>query len=141
MSFLDLTNTPVSSNELLPDGIYLTKIAKSELKDTKSGTGQYLNIQFKVIDGQYEGKSIFNTYNVKNDNATAVKIGMEQLKSLLFHAGAPFTLAAPSDIEGFDVVLKVGNKSDSYGDKNIIKGYTTKAMLKTSLKTDSIIPF
>lgn len=141
MSFLDLTNTPISTNELLPDGTYCAKIAKSELKETKSRTGSYLNVQFKITEGQYANRSVFNTYNVKNDNPTAVKIGLEQLATMASFAGAPLTLSSPSDIEGYDVIIKVGTKSDSYGEKNIIKGYDRKLGTNNTSVSSQEIPF
>lgn len=141
MSFLDLTSTPVQTNEVIPAGIYVARIAKAEVKDTKDMNGQYISCQFKVTSGDHEGRTFFNMYNIKNNNPKAVEIGLSQLKSMLFHAGKAFTLNNVTDLEGAEVVVKLGVKSDDYGDKNVVKGYTTKTMLKTAMDAGSTIPF
>jgi len=143
MSFLDLTSVQAQSNDLLPAGVYLVKIANAEVKDTKDGTGQYISTQLKVIEGEHEGRSVFNMFNIKSAKSEkAVEIGLTSLKSMLFHAGAPFTLNSVGDIVGYDVGVKIGIKNDSeYGDKNVVKGFTTKKMLEISKSTGQEIPF
>lgn len=135
MSWLDLTSTPVETNELLPNGVYLAKIAKAELKETKAMDGKYINVQLKVIEGEYENKSVFTMFNIENKNPKAVEIGLSQLKSMLHAAKAPFKLDSVDELVGYDVGIKVVSKTDEYGEKNVIKGYTTKEMIDHSVKT------
>jgi len=137
MSWLDLTSTPSDTNELLPNGVYLAKIAKAELKETKSGTGKYINVQLKVIEGEYENKSVFTMFNVENSNPKAVEIGLSQLKSMLHAAKAPFKLDSVEDLVGYDLGVKVATKTDEFGEKNIVKGYTTKDMIAHAAKTNT----
>ena len=58
---------PVEGNgiELLPEGKYIALISKVELKDTKAGNGQYLNVQFTIVDGQLKGKIFFDKINIR----------------------------------------------------------------------------
>jgi len=45
--------------EPVPENDYKLRMEKWELKDTKSGTGKYLNCMFEVMSGDFKGKKIF----------------------------------------------------------------------------------
>ena len=47
---------PQQSFDALPPGRYEVIITDSEMKDTKAGTGQYLQLTFDVIGGQHNGR-------------------------------------------------------------------------------------
>ena len=65
--------------EALPRGDYTAMITDSVLKDTKSGTGQYIALTMEIIDGSYSGRKIWDNLNVKNANPTAEKIAQASL--------------------------------------------------------------
>lgn len=67
---------------LLPAGWYKVQIVNSEVKPTKKPGGARLNLQFKILDGDFAGRVLFGGYNVKNDNPVAVQIAMEELAEL-----------------------------------------------------------
>lgn len=67
---------------VIPVGDYNVQIIKSDLKDTKAGDGKRLNIQFKVLDGEFKGRIVFAGLNVVNPNPTAVEISMKELTSI-----------------------------------------------------------
>lgn len=67
---------------LLPAGWYKVQIVNSEVKPTKKPGGVRLNLQFKILDGDFAGRVLFGGYNVKNDNPVAVQIAMEELAEL-----------------------------------------------------------
>ncbi len=41
----------------IPAGKYLAIIADSEMKQTKSGTSRYLELTFKVVEGEHKGRN------------------------------------------------------------------------------------
>ena len=43
---------PATAYEPLPAGKYLAEITSSETKTTKSGNGNYLELEFTVLDGE-----------------------------------------------------------------------------------------
>ncbi|MFO7900232.1 MAG: DUF669 domain-containing protein [Planctomycetota bacterium] len=43
--------------EPIPAGKYLAIITGSEMKDTKAGTGRYLELTFEVIEGKHKGRN------------------------------------------------------------------------------------
>lgn len=69
-------------NSLMPAGWYVVQIVNSEIKPTKTPGGVRLNLQFKIMQGDFVGRVMFGGYNVKNANPVAVQIAMEELAEL-----------------------------------------------------------
>lgn len=76
-----------NTREALPAGEYIAVLDKAEIKTTKAGDGQYVNCQFKVVDGQHKGGVFFDIINIANPNAQAVEIGLARLNTLLTIGG------------------------------------------------------
>lgn len=76
-----------TTREALPAGEYIAVLSKAELKYTKAGDGQYLNCQFKVVDGQHKGGVFFDIINISNPSQQAVEIGLARLNTLLTIGG------------------------------------------------------
>jgi len=76
-----------NTREVLPAGEYIALLDKAGIKDTKAGDGQYLNCQFKVVDGQHKGGVFFDIINIANPNAQAVEIGLARLNTILTIGG------------------------------------------------------
>ena len=68
------TVEPTSSFEAIPAGKYLAAIVASERKPTKAGTGNYLELTFQVLEGEYKNRHLWARLNLENPNATAVEI-------------------------------------------------------------------
>ena len=66
----------------IPAGWYTVKIVEAKLKDTKSGTGQYIAVRYDVLGPQYQGRVVFGNINIKNQNPQAEEIGRQQLGDL-----------------------------------------------------------
>ena len=108
----------------LPEGWYDTKITGSELKDTKSGTGQYIKVEFTVIGADFSGRKVWGMLNIRNDNEKAESIGRQQLNSLMAAIGLE-SLSDTDDLIGADVSIKVKIKpaSGDYKAGNDVGGY------------------
>ena len=72
---------PVSFDPL-PERSYLAAITDSEMKPTKDGSGQFLNLKFLVLDGQYKGRTLFCNLNLSNQNEQTVRISQGQLSAI-----------------------------------------------------------
>lgn len=69
--------------EELPNGIYRMEVTEADVAPTKSGNGTILKTVNKVLEPEeYEGRLLFNNYNLENANATAQEIGQRQFASL-----------------------------------------------------------
>lgn len=113
--------------EAIPAGKYLSVITESEMKHTKSGVGQYLQITFQVIEGEYKGRLVWSRLNLDNPNATTVKIARAELSAICRAVG----VLAPKDsleLHNIPFVITVGHKKrDDNGElTNVIKGYAKK---------------
>lgn len=125
MSLVDLTNVSVSNEfDPLPAGKYSVVCESAAVKETKAGTGEYINVKFSVTDGDHKDRKVFTMYNLKNPNPKAVEIGLGQLKRFMEAAGEDnLNLSRASDLEGLRCDVKLSIKTDSYGDKNNITSY------------------
>lgn len=116
---LDLTNVKSNNNDVLPEGKYSCAITKAEMADTKSGSGMMIKAEFRIMDGQHEGRKVFHNFNVQNTNPKAQEIGLAQLKALMEAAGwKEFKLESPQALEGVAVGVKTKiRKDETYGDR------------------------
>lgn len=130
-----------SGFDVLPEGAYRVILIDAEVKETKAG-GHYLNAKFELSgNASYDGRILFAKFNVDNANATAVSIGLGQLKELATAAGKLTWYEALKTAESWDEAAQklntifdaIGNipvevkvvvkKDEKYGDQNDIKRF------------------
>jgi len=73
---------PADDFDTIPAGVYSAQIIQSEMKDTKAGTGQYLEMRIQVLDEPFTGRLVFERLNLINPNPTAVKIANRTLADI-----------------------------------------------------------
>lgn len=73
---------PAADFEPMPDGWYTLVVDKTDIKPTASGDGKRLAVEISVVGGAYNGRKVFEGFNIQNPNPEAVKISMAQLGSL-----------------------------------------------------------
>lgn len=127
---------PTSEFEAIPEGQYTAVITASEFKDTKSGTGEYLELKFEIIEGDHKGRLLWSRLNLDNPNPTAVKIARSELSAICRAVG----VMAPkdsSDLHNRPLLVKVRCKKrdDTGGITNEIKSYA--AQKQTAATTDA----
>jgi len=134
---LDLTEVKESVFEALPPGEYILQAIESVIKETKSGTGEYINVKFEVVDGDQKGRTLFHMFNIKNENQKAVEIGLGQLKTFMRCAGKnTFNLTSVNDLLGLAAVGVVKKRTDEYGEKSVVSYFKPLTDgLKTETKT------
>lgn len=115
---------PDQEYDLVPEGIYNADIEKAEIKDTKNGTGQYINIQLKIVGPTNAGRMVFAMLNIKNANPKAEEIGLRQLKELRIACGIA-TLRDTDELIGKTVKIKVkiNPEKDGYKASNSVASY------------------
>ena len=74
---------------VVPPGWYVMQIVDSKIVPTKTPGCARLNLQFKILQGDFAGRMVFQGYNVKNANPVAVNIAMEELAELSKAVGVP----------------------------------------------------
>ena len=78
---------PTMPFEALPPGRYLVQIVASEMRPTKDGAGQYLWLELDVLEGEYQGRKLFDRLNLVNPNPTAVEIAQRTLSAICHATG------------------------------------------------------
>jgi len=73
---------PLGSFEPLPVGEYIVVISSSEMKDASTGRGQYLQLVYDVIEGDYKGRKLFDRLNLVNESTQAQEIAQRALSSI-----------------------------------------------------------
>ena len=68
--------------EVIPAGKYHVQIVKSEMRGTKSGSGQFLWMELAIIDGPHANKRLFERLNLVNQNEQAVEIAQRTLSAI-----------------------------------------------------------
>jgi hypothetical protein len=66
----------------IPAGRYLLEIVDTKSIANKKGTGEYLFIVYRVVEGAYEGRKVFDRLNYINQSEQAQNIARKQLKRL-----------------------------------------------------------
>lgn len=107
----------------LPDGWYDASISTAEIRDTKNGTGKYLNVRYDIQGPTHAGRVVFGRLNIRNQNPKAEEIGRQQMGDLMRAIG----LSKVTDTDqfvGHNVKIKLTvRKSEEYGDSNDIKAW------------------
>jgi hypothetical protein len=116
---------PSTPMDVLPKGKYLCMAIASELKPTKNGTGEYLQITFEVLDGSAKGRKIFERLNIRNSNKTAEDIAQRAL-SALCHAVGVIELEDSDQLHNIPVMidLDIDPAKGEYSAQNRVKGYS-----------------
>jgi len=117
------TIEPMNNFEPIPADKYLAVISKSEMKNTKSGNGSYLELTFQVIEGRYKNRLLWSRLNLNNPNELTVKIARAELAAICRAIG----VMEPKDsceLHNLPLVISVKQKTDSDGEvRNEVKGY------------------
>lgn len=107
----------------LPEGQYVVIATASEMKPTKSGTGQFLQFTFEVLDGPQKGRALWARLNLVNPNQTAVDIAQRELGAIC----RAVNVIKPSDsaeLHNKPMLITVAVEiDDRKRESNIIKKY------------------
>lgn len=109
--------------EPLPAGDYTMQVIESEIKDTKSGTGQQLVLTLEVIEGPLSNRRVWDRLNIRNQNADAQRIAQRALADLCLAVGIG-SLRNTEDLHFKPFVGRVTIKVDKkgeYGPQNSVR--------------------
>lgn len=133
---------PQEGFTVIPAGSYIAQIEESEIKATKSGTGQMLKLKWRILDGQYKNRVVFGNLNIVNQNPEAEKIGQRQL-SALCHAVGVLQLADTSQLHARPCKIKVKvrvDQSGKYDDQNEVSGFESAGSVGAVMPAAVVAP-
>ncbi len=118
---------PTTAFEPLPAGKYVAAITGSEMKATKRGDGNYLQLEFTVLDGDCQGRKVWDRLCINHPNDLTQKIARGNLSALCRAVG----VMQPKDsVELHNLPLLVTvkcKKRDDTGEMtNEVRGYARK---------------
>jgi len=115
---------PAATYEPLPADWYKAVITATEEKPTKAQTGSYLELNMEIIEGNYQGRRVFERLNLKNPNPVAIEIAQRSLSSICRAVGVnnPQNSEELMD-KPLMIKLAVKPAQGEYGASNEIKGY------------------
>jgi len=121
--FADIEGTPQSDFEVIPDGWYTVEIANAESRVASSGNGEYLQIDFVLVDAKHAGRHVWERLNLWHSSEKAVKVAGNILKSIAANAGIS-RLENSDQLIGkqLEAKITVENSAD-YGAQNRIKSF------------------
>jgi len=128
--------------ETLPAGKYLVEITDTELKPTKNGTGEMLQIEFTVIDGEFKNRKVWDRLCLRHSNPEAVKIANANL-SAICHAVGVMKPGESIELHHIPLVIAVKCKADeSTGEiHNEVKSYAKpESQIKQSTAVTTSVP-
>lgn len=124
---------PESNFEPIPAGDYKAMITESEMKATKSNTGEFIELKIELTEGEHSGRTFFERLNIVNQNEKAVEIAYQTLAKIC-KAVNKNNIQRTEEIHNIRFFLSVGiEESKPYqkqdgtmsqgGFRNVIKGY------------------
>ncbi len=118
---------PNAGVDPIPAGKYTAVIVDSEMKATKSGSGQFLELTFEVVEGTYQGRKVWARLNISNPNQTAEKIAKGDL-SAICRAVNVMEPKDSGDLHNLpmEITVKCKKRDDSSEFTNEIKSYAKK---------------
>lgn len=130
MAFLNFDATqvePSSGFSPIPAGKYVAVITDDEMKDTRNGSGRYLQLTFEIVEGEYSGRKLWTRLNLENANMEAVKFARADL-SAICRAVNVMQLQDTVQLHNLPMVITVRLKKNKETDEmqNEIKGYESK---------------
>jgi len=125
--------------EVLPADWYVSMIQESTIKPTKKAleekngndelpadqySGLRLNLKFKIMGGEFDGRTLFEGLNIKNPNAQAVEISQKTLTSICKAVGK-VSINDSEELHGIPMKIKLGIKpaSAQYDAQNTFKAF------------------
>lgn len=128
LSFNAQDVAPQQEFDLLPAGRYLAQVIDSEIKPTKSNTGQVLKLTFEVLEGEFARRRVWAYLNIANESADAERIGLSQLSALCRSVGI-MQLRDTIDLHDKPVQITVkvrkAKPGSDYGDSNDVSGFSS----------------
>lgn len=118
---------PSAPFEPIPAGKYLACITNSQMKPTKNGAGQYLELTLTILDGDYKGRKVWDRLCLEHTNQQTVNIARATLSAICRAVGVMQTKDSVQ-LHDLPMLISVTRKKRTDNDQvtNEIGGYEPK---------------
>jgi hypothetical protein len=113
-----------NSWELLPEGEYPAQIVEAGVMQPKNGDGYYVALTWKIAEGDYEGRQVWQRITFLHSSEQAQSIGRKTFKDLTVALGIDEHVEDVEVIRFKPALIRVGierDKAGQYEDKNKVK--------------------
>ena len=135
---------PAADFDPIPAGKYVAVITDSEMKSTKDRKGNYLELKFQVIEGEFKGRLLWARLCLENQNDLTVKIAKSQLAAICKATGV-MTPKDSAELHNLPLIVsvKLKKRTDTGEMSNEIKGYSKREMAaaQSSPATRGVAPW
>jgi hypothetical protein len=122
-SFDATTVAPREDFSAIPAGEYLAQIVDSDMKPTKNNNGQYAELTFEIMDGEFKSRRVWARLNLDNPSAKAVEIAQRDL-SAICRAVGKLQIRDTQELHYKPMVIRIEvSRREGYPDSNEIKAY------------------
>ena len=114
---------PTTDFEVIPAGRYTAEITNSEMRPNSKQTGEYLWLEFTVLDGPFSGRKLWAQLNLDNPSQQAVEIAQREL-SAICHAVGKLRVGDSIELHNIPMEISIKIKNDAeYGPQNVLRGF------------------
>lgn len=115
----------IDNFEPVPPAWYPAQITDSKMKNTKNGLGQYLELTWSVLGGEFNKRRIWQRLNLRHPNPETVEISQKFLKSICDACGVPGPVTDTVVLHGRPSMIKVTKiaATSEYPEGNDIRGH------------------
>ena len=120
----------------IPEGEYSVTLDRvSDVTASKSGKGEYVNVTFKVNEGDHQNRLIFDRFMLKHENPNVTKIGNDRLNKFIQAAGRAggyadldYDITQLNDLIGSNIIarVKIEPGTNGYKDKNKVSSFVKR---------------
>jgi hypothetical protein len=109
----------------VPPGTYMLMITDSDYTSTKNGNGKVLKLTSQIVDGEYQGRNVFENLCLEHENPKTVQIAKAKFSALCKALRITSAVKDSSELHNktYFVNLGIEEGSQGYADKNVIKKY------------------
>jgi hypothetical protein len=104
-----------TSFDLIPPGDYVAQVIEANIRQPKSGDGHMLALTWKICEGEYEGRQVWETLCYQHSNPQTQDIAREKLKDLCVAFGITEQVSDPKSFLFKPAKVRIGIQPDKHG--------------------------
>jgi len=110
----------------IPAGVYTAIVSAEQEKPVKSGAYNYIEVEFTVVDGEFDGRRAWQRFLVGHPDKAVSGRHQSDMKALMIGCGLPDAQES-SELRDIPFSLKLGVKKnkESGEDEQAFYGYST----------------
>jgi hypothetical protein len=106
---------------LLPRDVYKAEIVKATAGTTKNGKGYSVNLNWSIVEGDYENRTVFQSILIQHESEEAQKIGRQKFQDVCIALGVKGKVEDLKTLHNRPCQISVivrQDKTGQYADKN-----------------------